>query len=65
MQNHQRLTAAGGCCKYCCKYIGKIDDQNYIIVSMNDAKNGSLVTKSYYLHNTKIASSKIGEDEIK
>ena len=32
---------------------------------MNDAKNGSLVTKSYYLHNTKIASSKIGEDEIK
>ena len=21
IKNHQILTAAGGCCKYCCKYI--------------------------------------------
>ena len=65
MQNHQILTAAGGCCKYCWKYIGKIDGQNYIVVSMNGDKKGSLVTKSRFLHNTKIASSKISEDETK
>ena len=65
MQNHQRLTAVGGCCKYCCKYIGKSDDQNYVVVSMNGDKKGSLVTKYHFLYNTKIASSKMAEDEIK
>ena len=32
---------------------------------MNSDKKGSLVTKSTFLHNTKIASSKITKDEIK
>ena len=61
MQNVQRLTAAGGCCKYCCKYIGKIDQQNYSVVSMS-GRDGKLVTKSNFLHNTKVSSSKIRED---
>ena len=32
MQNIQRLTGTGGCSKYVCKYIGKIDEQNYVVV---------------------------------
>ena len=59
MQNVQRLDQAGGCCKYTCKYIAKIDKQNYIKVSMNKKKKGALETNSTYLHNTKIVSSDI------
>ena len=65
MQNHQKQTDARGRCNYCCKYIGRIDDHNYIVVSMNGDKEEILVTKSTFLHNTKIASSKIAENEIK
>ena len=66
MQNCQRLTSSGGCCKYCCKYISKIDQQNYITVSMDPTKkDGSMVTKSYFLHNTKVSSSEIAEEKEK
>ena len=34
-QNLQKLTSPGGCSTYCCKYITKVDDQNYIVVSMD------------------------------
>ena len=61
MQNIQVLTQSGGVNKYVCKYIGKIDKQNYIIVSTNGT--GKLVIKSTFLHNTKISSSKIAEDK--
>ena len=64
-QNFQKLTSAGGCSKYCCKYITKVDDQNYIVVSMDKKKKGNLVTQSTFLHNTKISSSKMGEEEVK
>ena len=66
MQNIQLLTQSGGVNKYVCKYIGKIDEQNYVVVQANNSKGNSaasLMTKSTFLHNTKIASSKIQEDE--
>ena len=62
IQNIQRLTGTGGCSKYVCKYIGKIDAQNYVVVECN--REGKLVTKTHFLHNTKVSSSKINEDKI-
>ena len=61
MQNVQRLTGAGGCSKYVCKYIAKIDEQNYVIVYVDG--EGKLITKATFLHNTKVTSSKMAEDE--
>ena len=63
MQNIQILTNTNGCHKYVNKYIGKIDETNYIIVGANGSKHGSLVTHGTFLHNTKISSSKINEDK--
>ena len=57
MQNVQRLIEAGGCCKYYCKYIRKINQQNYNVVSMN-GRDGKLITRSNFLPNTKVSSSK-------
>ena len=37
MQNIQILTQCGGVNKYVCKYIGKVDEQNYVIVQANNA----------------------------
>ena len=65
MQNCQRLDQAGGCCKYCCKYLAKIDEQNFIKISMNKEKKGSIATYSTYLHNTKVSSSGIQQQEEK
>ena len=58
-QNVQPLFDATGCCKYCCKYVAKIDEQNRIDISMNNQKKGSFASNSTYLHNTKITSSDI------
>ena len=60
MQNIQRLTGAGGCSKYVCKYIAKIDEQNYVVVLVDG--EGQLITQATFLHNTKITSSIIAED---
>jgi predicted GIY-YIG superfamily endonuclease len=57
MQNIQRLDQAGGCCKYTCKYLAKIDKQNYISISVNKSDKNRLESNSTYLHNTKITSS--------
>ena len=54
MQNIQTLTDCGGVNKYVCKYVGKIDEQNYVVVYV-DGK-GQLVTKGQFLHNTKITT---------
>ena len=56
MQNIQMLTDCGGVNKYVCKYIGKIDEQNYFVVYVDG--RGQLVTKGQFLHNTKISTSK-------
>ena len=59
MQNCQHLNQAGGCCKYCCKYLVKVDKQNNVTISTNKDKRGTVATHSTYLHNTKITSSDI------
>ena len=43
------------------KYCAKVDEQNYVIVDVDGS--GKMVTKATYLHNTKVASSKMGEDK--
>jgi hypothetical protein len=63
MQNIQKIIHSGGCSKYIIKYIGKIDAQNYVIVYTNGQKNGQLVTKGTFLHNTKLSSSKKNEEQ--
>ena len=65
MQNIQCLTQSNGVNKYVCKYIGKIDEQNYVVVYVNNERGGILTTKSTFLHNTKITSSKLNEEKIK
>ena len=54
MQNIQMLTDCGGVNKYICKYIGKIDKQNYVVIYVDG--NGQLVSKGTFLHNTKITT---------
>ena len=61
MQNVQVLTATGLCSTYCLKYCAKVDEQNCVIVDVDGT--GKMVTKATYLHNTKVASSKMGEDK--
>ena len=65
MQNIQRLTATGGCNKYVVKYLSKIDEQNYVIISTDVHKNGVLKTREEFIHNSKISSSKYFEDAMK
>lgn len=60
MQNAQILTHSGGSKKYCCKYVSKVDEQNYTVVKVNNA--GQLVTRTEFLANTKVSSSKYNED---
>ena len=36
MQNIQLLTQTGGVNKYVCKYIGKVDEQNYVADKANN-----------------------------
>ena len=65
MQNVQWLTNSGGVNKYVVKYIGKIDEQNYVIISTDSHKNGRLITKAYFLHNTKVSTTNINEKKVK
>lgn len=65
MQNIQKLSNCGGANKYVCKYITKIDEQNYIVVWVDKNTNGQLITKSTFLHNTKVSTTKISEDKEK
>ena len=49
MLNIQVITNSGCCDKYCIKYIGKIDEQNFVIVNADGSKNGVLITKKGFL----------------
>jgi len=52
MQNIQCLYGAGdGSCKYCCKYAGKIDKNNYCTIATNI--EGNLIRRDNMLYNTK------------
>ena len=62
MQNIQFLRGSGGLCKYCCKYVGKIDKKNYCTVSKSAV--GSLIRHAMFLHNTKrVTSDKVQQVE--
>lgn len=63
MQNVQRLVGTGGCSKYICKYIAKLDEQNYVVIEVDG--EDKLVTQATYLHNTKVSSSKMGEEKLR
>ena len=56
MQNIQKITI---------KYIGKIDEQNYVIVNSDGHKNGKFITNGTFLHNTKLTASKFNEDKLR
>lgn len=62
MQNIQVLTQSGGVNKYVCKYIAKIDEQNYIVVGTHSHKNGTLVPRYNYLCCTKRTTTEINEN---
>lgn len=57
MQNIQCLTASGGLNKY----IGKIDENNHVIIRAHAHDPGILISHATFLHNTKISSSAIME----
>ena len=61
MHNIQRITNTGGCNKYCVKYVGKIDEQNAVIIYADAHKNGVLTAKAMFLQNTKLSASKTNE----
>ena len=63
MKNAQMLTNCGGFNKHVCKCVGKIEEKNCIVVSVNGSKSGSFTTKSSFLHNTKVTSAKTNEDK--
>ena len=63
MQNVQQLTGTGGTAKYVCKYIAKIDEQNYVVIEVNG--EGQLMRKVSFLHNSKVTSSKMAQDKEK
>ena len=61
MKNIQVLTWSGGCAKYALKYIAKIEEQNYVTIDVDG--QGRFTTRDVFIHNTKVASSKMGEDK--
>jgi hypothetical protein len=63
MQNVQSLTCTNGVNKYVCKYCAKLDQQNYVVVKSHPYDQGSLISRTQFLHNTKIGSSAFHENE--
>ena len=62
MYNIQWLSGSGGSWKYCCKYVGEIDKNNYFTVSKS--ADGSLIRREIFLHNTKrVTSDKVQQEE--
>ena len=61
MQNIQCLSSTGNANKYVFKYVGKIDENNHVIVRAHTHDSGKLISQSTFLHNTKISSSAINE----
>ena len=56
MQHVQLLTGCGGVNKCACECMGKIDEQNHVVVHVDG--RGQLVTKGQFLHNAKMSASK-------
>ena len=63
MQNIQCLSGSGGSCKYCCKYVGNIDKDNYCTVSTSS--DVRFIRREIVLHNTKrVNSDKFQQAEL-
>ena len=54
---------SGGVNKYACKYIGKIDENNYDIVVVEVSNSGLLITMATLLHNTNFSPSNVNLDK--
>ena len=65
MQNVQYLYCTNGVKKYVCKYVSKLDQTNYVVVRTHPNDKGMLLTKSQFLHNTKISSSAFNENKAR
>ena len=63
MQNAQLLAHTNGVAKYVTKYIAKVDQGNYVVLCQ-DVHTGKWVLAKNHLHNTKIVSSNINEDNV-
>ena len=62
IQNIHCLSGSGGSCKYCCRYVGKIDKENYSTVSTSD--DIILIRHANVLNNTKrVTSDKVQQAE--
>ena len=61
MQNNQILLNCAGLNTYVCKYVGSIDEGNYVVIETDKEKGGALTTQTNFLHNTKVSSSKYSE----
>ena len=63
MQNIQYLSGSGGPRKYCCKYVGKIDKNNYFTVSTS--ADGRFIWCASCLKNTKrVTSDKVKQAKL-
>eukprot|EP00957_Ditylum_brightwellii_P148855 11332132-Ditylum_brightwellii.AAC.1 len=51
--------------KFVCKYIGKTDEQNYVIASADNKDWSHLTTRSTFLHNTKVSTSTFNKDKAR
>lgn len=61
MQNIQILKNCSSVNIYFCKYIGKIDEQNYVVIYVDE--KGQLFSKGQFIHKTKISTSKKNEED--
>ena len=50
MQNIQVISNSKGCNTYCVKYVGKIDEQNFVIVYADGNKNEVLITEKKFFY---------------
>ena len=63
IQNIQCLSGSGGSCKYICKYVGKIEKNNYWKVSTS--ADGSFIGRAIFLQNAKhFTSNKSQQSEL-
>ena len=63
MMNFQILTSTNGVARYVVKYVVKLDEGNRCTVYADAHSGSTLKVEKQFLHNTKIASSKINEDK--
>ena len=64
MQNVQSLTHTNGLNRYVCKYVGKIDEQNQVLVRSHPHHEGTLISNATFLKNTKVTSTSINENRV-